>query len=211
VRVVVVDDQTLIRDGLITICERLPDVEVVAAAGDGLQALAAVAEHAPDVVLMDLRMPRMDGIEATRRITEGHPATHVVVLTTFSDDESIAEALAVGALGYLTKDAGREDIERALRAAERGLALFDSVVHARLADLARRRPATAPATPPGSLTERETEVLACMARGLSNREIAATLFVGETTVKTHINRIFTKTGSRDRSQAIVYAHRHGLA
>ncbi|MGW1272100.1 response regulator, partial [Streptomyces sp. NPDC002491] len=119
-KVLIVDDQTLIRDGLVTICERLPGVQVVATAGDGRQAVDAVEAHAPDVVLMDLRMPRMDGIEATRAITAQHPATRVVVLTTYSDDESISSALAAGALGYLTKDAGREDIHRALQAAARG-------------------------------------------------------------------------------------------
>lgn len=210
-KVVIVDDQTVIRDGLVTICERLPDVEVVAAAGDGQQALAAVEEHAPDVVLMDLRMPRMDGIEATRAITAGHPHTHVVVLTTYSDDESISAALAAGALGYLTKDAGRDDIDRALRAAALGQALLDPAVHARLVALVtRQQTAGAPDQLPDGLTAREAEVLGCMARGLSNREIASALVVSEATVKTHVNRVFAKTGSRDRGQAIAYAHRHGF-
>ncbi|MFJ9825162.1 response regulator [Streptomyces sp. NPDC101160] len=210
-KVLIVDDQTIIRDGLVTICERLPGIEVVAVAGDGEQALAAVAEHSPDVVLMDLRMPRMDGIEATRRITAGHPGTHVVVLTTYSDDESIQAALAAGALGYLTKDAAREDIDRALRAAARGQALLDPAVHARLVALARQQPAPGSAELPDGLTAREAEVLAGMAQGLSNREIARSLFVSEATVKTHVNRVFAKTGSRDRGQAIAYAHRRGLA
>ncbi|MFE7712680.1 response regulator [Streptomyces sp. NPDC057486] len=210
-KVLIVDDQTLIRDGLVTICERLPGVEIVSTAGDGEQALAAVAEQAPDVVLMDLRMPRMDGIEATRAITAEYPHTHVVVLTTYSDDESINAALAAGALGYLTKDAGREDIAHALRAAARGQALLDPAVHARLVALVRRQHAAgAPDQLPDGLTEREAEVLGCMAQGMSNREIAGTLVVSEATVKSHINRIFAKTGSRDRGQAIAYAHRHGL-
>ncbi|MFF0435438.1 response regulator [Streptomyces sp. NPDC004327] len=209
-KVLIVDDQTIIRDGLVTICERLPDIAVVATAADGEQALAAVAEHTPDVVLMDLRMPRMDGIEATRRITADHPGTHVVVLTTYSDDESIQAALAAGALGYLTKDAAREDIDRALRAAARGQALLDPAVHARLVTLARQQPAPAPTELPDGLTTREAEVLALMAEGLSNREIARSLFVSEATVKTHVNRVFAKTGSRDRGQAIAYAHRRGL-
>ncbi|MFF0751778.1 response regulator [Streptomyces sp. NPDC004267] len=209
-KVLIVDDQTIIRDGLVTICERLPDIAVVATAADGEQALAAVAEHTPDVVLMDLRMPRMDGIEATRRITADHPGTHVVVLTTYSDDESIQAALAAGALGYLTKDAAREDIDRALRAAARGQALLDPAVHARLVTLARQQPAHAPTELPDGLTTREAEVLALMAEGLSNREIARSLFVSEATVKTHVNRVFAKTGSRDRGQAIAYAHRRGL-
>ncbi len=206
-KVLIVDDQALIRDGLTTICERLPDVEVIGVAGDGRQALAVVAENAPDVVLMDLRMPRMDGIEATREITARYPGTHVVVLTTYSDDESISAALAVGALGYLTKDASRDDIDRALRAAARGQALLDPAVHARLVRLAQQHAGE----PPDQLTPRELDVLTHMARGLSNHEIARTLFISETTVKTHINRIFAKTGSRDRGQAIAYAHRHGLS
>jgi DNA-binding NarL/FixJ family response regulator len=210
-RLLIVDDQTLIRDGLVTICERFPDVDVVGTAGDGEQAVAMVAEHVPDVVLMDLRMPRMDGIEATRRISADHPATHVVVLTTFSDDESVTSALAAGALGYLTKDAGRDDIRRALEAAARGQVLLDPAGHARLIQLAQQQPAgrETDALPDG-LTVREAEVLAHIARGLSNQEIAATLYLSEATVKTHINRIFAKTGSRDRAQAVGYAHAHGL-
>jgi DNA-binding NarL/FixJ family response regulator len=211
VKVLIVDDQALIRDGLLTICERLPDVEVVATAGNGEEAVEAVARHEPDVVLMDLRMPRMDGIEATRAIRAGHPATHVVVLTTYSDDESITAALAAGALGYLTKDAGRDDIGRALHAAARGQALLDPAVHARVIELVQRQPAEATGGQlPDGLTVREAEVLAFMARGMSNREIAGSLFVSEATVKTHVNRIFAKTQSRDRGQAIAYAHRHGL-
>jgi DNA-binding NarL/FixJ family response regulator len=210
-KLVIVDDQTLIRDGLVTICERMPDVDVVGTARDGEEALRLVEQHAPDVVLMDLRMPRMDGIEATRRVHRHHPATRVVVLTTFSDDESITAALAAGALGYLTKDAGREDIHRALDAAARGQALLDPAVHARLIELARQQPpdSRGGALPDG-LTVREAEVLAHIARGLSNHEIATTLYLSEATVKTHINRIFTKTRSRDRAQAVAYAHRHGL-
>jgi DNA-binding NarL/FixJ family response regulator len=211
VKVVIADDQTIVRDGLLTICERLPGVEVVATAGDGRQAVSAAAEHAPDVVLMDLRMPRRDGIEATRVLTAEHPGTKVVVLTTYSDDESISEALAAGALGYLTKDAGRDDIDRALRAAGRGQALLDPAVHARLVALTRERPTGSPGEPPDGLTAREAEVLGHIARGLSNREVARALFVSEATVKTHVNRIFAKSGSRDRGQAIAYAHRHGLA
>ena len=210
-KVLIVDDQTLIRDGLVTICEHLDDVEVVGAAGDGEQALELVAEHAPDVVLMDLRMPRMDGIAATRAIRERHANTHVVVLTTFSDEESVSSALAAGALGYLTKDAGREDIHRALQAAARGQALLDPVVYARIAAMAAERAGAGDGEAlPDGLTVREAEVLAEVGRGLSNTEIATKLFVSEATVKTHINRIFAKTQSRDRAQAVAYAHRHGL-
>jgi len=210
-KLLIVDDQALIRDGLVTICERLPDVEVVGTAGDGEEALQLVAETEPDVVLMDLRMPRMDGIEATRHINARHPGTHVVVLTTFSDDESVTAALGAGALGYLTKDAGRDDIRRALEAAARGQALLDPAVHARLIQLAQQHAAgSGDGTLPDGLTVREAEVLTHVARGLSNHEIAATLYLSEATVKTHINRIFAKTQSRDRAQAIVYANQHGL-
>jgi DNA-binding NarL/FixJ family response regulator len=210
-KLLIVDDQALIRDGLVTICERLPDVDVVGTAGDGEEALRLVAEHAPDVVLMDLRMPRMDGIDATRRIHAQHPATRVVVLTTFSDDESVTAALGAGALGYLTKDAGREDIRRALEAAARGQSLLDPAVHGRLIQLAQQHAAgDSNGTLPDGLTVREAEVLAHIARGLTNQEIAATLYLSEATVKTHINRIFAKTQSRDRAQAVVYANQHGL-
>jgi DNA-binding NarL/FixJ family response regulator len=210
-RVLVVDDQLLIRDGLVTICERLPDVDIVGTAADGEQALAGVAELSPDVVLMDLRMPRMDGVEATRRVRELYPGTQVVVLTTFSDDTSILTALAAGAVGYLTKDAGRDDIHRALQAAARGQALLDPVVHTRLVELVASQPVSpAEGALPDGLTVREAEVLAYIARGHSNREIATTLFLSEATVKTHINRIFAKTRSRDRAQAVAYAHRHQL-
>jgi DNA-binding NarL/FixJ family response regulator len=212
VKVLIVDDQQLIREGLATICGLLPDVDVVGTAGDGEDALTAVAELAPDVVLMDLRMPRMDGLEATREIRARHPDTHVVVLTTYSDDESVLGALAAGALGYLTKDAGRDDIHRALQAAAQGQSLLDPAVHARLVQVVQSQPAspTAGALPDG-LTVREAEVLTFIARGMSNTEIAAALFVSAATVKTHVNHIFAKTQSRDRAQAVAYAHRHGLS
>ncbi len=210
-KVLIVDDQTLIRDGLVTICERLADVEVAGAAGDGEEALRLVEEHQPDVVLMDLRMPRMDGIEATRRIREQHPHVHVVVLTTFSDEESVTAALGAGAIGYLTKDAGRDDIRRALEAASRGQALLDPAVHARIVQIAQQQAAgSSDGALPDGLTVREAEVLAHIARGLSNHEIATALYLSEATVKTHINRIFAKTQSRDRAQAVAYAHQHGL-
>ena len=210
-KLLIVDDQTLIRDGLVTICERLSDVEVIATASDGEEAVRLAAEHHPDVVLMDVRMPRMDGIEATRRIREQDPDVRVVVLTTFSDDESITGALAAGAIGYLTKDAGRDDIGRALEAAARGQSLLDPAVHARLVQIAQQHPGTSGAEAlPAGLTVREAEVLAHVARGLSNQEIATTLNLSAATVKTHINRIFAKSQSRDRAQAVAYAHRHGL-
>ena len=212
-RVLVADDQTAVREGLLTLLGTMPGVEVVGSAGDGAEAAALVAELAPDVVLMDLRMPGVDGVEATKRIRAEHPGIQVVVLTTYADDESILGALRAGAIGYLTKDAGREHIGRALEAAAAGQAILDQAVQARLMEVAAAIPgANDPGRPlPDGLTEREGEVLALVASGLSNREIAERLYVSEATVKTHINRIFTKTASRDRAQAVAYAHRHGLA
>lgn len=211
-RVLVADDQTAVRQGLLTLLGTMPGIEAVGSAADGAEAVALVAELGPDVVLMDLRMPDVDGVEATRRIRAEHPGTQVVVLTTYADDESILGALRAGAIGYLTKDAGREDIARALEAAASGQAILDPAVQARLVEVAAvpRALGAAPVLPDG-LTTREGEVLTLIASGLSNTEIAARLFVSEATVKTHVNRIFTKTRSRDRSQAVAYAHRHGLA
>ena len=213
VRVVVVDDQALVREGLMTLLEAAPDITPVAAAADGEEAVALSSRHRPDVVLMDLRMPRLDGVEATRRIREAQPETEIVVLTTHADDGSILDALRAGARGYLTKDAGIAEISRAVHAAADHHALLDPVVQERLiaAAGAGARPAPPPASLPDDLTPREAEVLALIARGLSNAEIAATLVVSEATVKTHINHLFAKTGARDRAQAVHYAYQHGLA
>jgi DNA-binding NarL/FixJ family response regulator len=210
-RVVVADDQTVVREGLITLLQTMPGIEVVGSAADGEEAVSVVAESAPDVVLMDLRMPRVDGVEATQRIRTEHPDTQVVVLTTYADDESIVGALRAGAIGYLTKDAGRDHIGRALEAAASGQAVLDPAVQARLVEVASVPAAAGSAGPlPDGLTAREAEVLRLIAGGLSNSEIAAELYVSEVTIKTHVNHIFTKTGSRDRSQAVAYAHRRGL-
>ena len=210
-RVVVVDDQTVVREGLVTLLETMPGIEVVGSARDGQEAVDLVAEVSPEVILMDLRMPRMDGVEATKRIRADHPGTQVVVLTTYADDESIVGALRAGAIGYLTKDAGRDHIVRALEAAASGQAVLDPVVQARLVDVATLPRAVAGGGPlPDGLTEREGEVLRLIAAGRSNAEVGRDLFVSEATVKTHVNRIFAKTGSRDRSQAVAYAHRRGL-
>jgi DNA-binding NarL/FixJ family response regulator len=163
---------------------------------------------------MDLNMPRCDGVEATRRIRASHPRTQVVVLTTYSDDDSIIAALQAGALGYLTKDATRAEIGRAVLAAAAGQAVLDPAVQQRLLSAAVRAPAAAPAglaPADNDLTPREAEVLRLIAAGKSNREIARALFVSEATVKTHVNRIFAKTGSRDRGQAVHYAYQHGYA
>ncbi len=211
-RVLIADDQRVIREGLAIVVGGFPETEVVGVAADGAEALELVASAAPDVVLMDLRMPNVDGVEATRAIRERHPGVAVVVLTTYADDDSIVAALSAGAAGYLTKDAARDDIRRAIEAAAAGQAVLDPSVQAALLKAAQQGAArgAAPTIPPDGLTDREVEVLALIASGLSNHEIAERLFVAETTVKTHVNRIFAKTGSRDRAQAAVYAHRHGL-
>lgn len=212
VRVLVVDDQALVREGLMTLLETAPDIQPVAAAADGEEAVALSARHRPDVVLMDLRMPKLDGVEATRRIRTAQPETEIVVLTTHADEESILDALRAGARGYLTKDAGIAEISRAVQAAADHQALLDPVVHSRLIQAASgaSRPVP-PAEPPDDLTPREAEVLTLIARGLSNGEIAAELVVTEATVKTHINHVFAKIGARDRAQAVHYAYTHGLA
>jgi len=213
VKVLIVDDQRVIREGLATIVGVFPGTDVVGEASDGQEAvelLAAMsAQSLPDVILMDLRMPRMDGVEATKAISERFPTVRVVVLTTYADDESVVNALAAGAVGYLTKDASREDIHRALDAAAAGLSVMGAAAQSALVGAARNRPQR-PGELPDSLTEREAEVLGLIAQGLSNTEISETLYVAESTVKTHVNRIFAKTGSRDRAQAAAYAHRNGL-
>jgi DNA-binding NarL/FixJ family response regulator len=205
IRVLVVDDQTLVREGLASILAMLPGIALVATAADGEEALAAVARHRPDVVLMDLRMPRLDGVEATARIAAEHPTTRVVVLTTFADDASVRAAIRAGASGYLTKDAGADQLRAAIEAASAGAAALDPTV---LRSLAAPPP---PAPAPDNLTPREIEVLRLIAGGLSNDEIAARLVVAEATVKTHVNNIFAKIGARDRAQAVAYAFRTGLS
>ena len=212
VTVVVADDQSAVREGLVLLLRTVPGITVVGEAEDGEAAVDAVAAKDPQVVLMDLNMPRCDGVEATRRVRASHPRTQVVVLTTYSDDDSIIAALQAGALGYLTKDATRAEIGRAVLAAAAGQAVLDPAVQQRLLSAAVRAPAAVPAGPaPGDddLTPREAEVLRLIAAGKSNREIARALFVSEATVKTHVNRIFAKTGSRDRGQAVHYAYQHG--
>jgi DNA-binding NarL/FixJ family response regulator len=212
VRVLVVDDQALVREGLMTLLDAVADITPVAAAADGEEAVALAARHRPDVVLMDLRMPKLDGVEATRRILEARPETEIVVLTTHADEASILDALRAGARGYLTKDAGIAEISRAVHAAANHQGLLDPIVQSRLLDAAGAAARPAPAAQlPDELTPREGEVLTLIARGLSNREIADTLVVSETTVKTHINHVFAKIGARDRAQAVHYAYTRGLA
>lgn len=223
-RVVIADDQASVREGLVLLLGLLPGIEVTAAAADGQQALDLVAEHHPDAILLDLHMPVIDGIQATRTLTAEHPEVAIVILTTYADDTSVMSALRAGARSYLTKDADRTDIARALRAAVGGLTVFDPRVHATLLAATSGAaappggtsaapgspPATRPPDPPDGLTQREVEILSLIAQGLTNGEIAERLFLSNHTIKTHINRIFAKTGSRDRVAAIGYAQRHNI-
>lgn len=215
-KVIVADDQAAVQEPLAAVLGLAEDIDVVAAAADGTEVLAAVAAGPVDVVLMDLRMPVLDGIETTRRLTEEHPEVAVVVLTTFADDESILGALGAGARGYLTKNAGRQDITRAIRAAGAGQSVLDREVQNRLLATARTKAAPAPGDAarqplPDDLTPREREVLALIGQGLSNRGIAEKLFISEATVKTHINNLFAKAHIRDRADAVRRAIGAGLA
>jgi len=217
-RMVIADDQASVREGLVLLLGGLPDIDVVGAAADGQQALELVAAHKPDAILLDLHMPVLDGIGATRRLIAEHPDVAIVVLTTFADDSSVLDALHAGARSYLTKDADRTRIAQALHAAAGGLTVVDPRAYAALLAAAAAAskpepagPATARVTPPpDGLTQREVEILTLISRGMTNPEIAAQLFLSNHTIKTHISRIFAKTGSRDRAAAIGYAHRHNI-
>jgi len=219
VRVLLADDQRLVRESLSTLLGLLDGIELVATACDGQEALALSAEHTPDVVLMDLRMPRLDGIEATRLLRERDEQVRVIALTTFADDDSVLGALRAGARGYLTKDASSEDIRAAIITVAAGEAALDPAVqHHVVAALAREdrhgdtQPRAKPACAlPDELTPREAEVLALIAEGLTNAEIAERLVVSPATVKSHINHLFAKAGVRDRAQAVNYAYRTGIA
>jgi len=216
VRVLLADDQRLVRESLGTLLGLLEGIELVASAANGQEALALAERHRPEVVLMDLRMPHLDGIAATRALRERLPEVKVIALTTYADDESVLGALRAGARGYLTKDAGAQDIRAAILAVAAGEAALDPAVqHHVVAALAggeagSGREAAARALP-DELTPREAEVLALIAEGLTNAEIAERLFVSPTTVKSHINHLFAKAGLRDRAQAINYAYRTGIA
>jgi len=208
IRVLVVDDQAIVRDGLVTVLSLMPDLEVVGEAADGAAAVTAVDRDVPDVVLMDLRMPVVDGPTATAQITAAHPHVAVLVLTTYADDESIVTALRAGARGYLTKDAGRAEIATAIRAVASGQSTFDATVGARLVAQLAGGTAPAPAAPVGlrtrfpDLTPREADVLERIAEGRSNPEIAAELFLTVPTVKSYVNQVFTKLGVRTRAEAV---------
>ena len=224
IRVLIADDQRVVRDGLSMLVALIDGVEVVGTACDGAEAVQLAAAHRPDVILMDLRMPGTDGITATADLRERQPAARVLVLTTYADQDAIVPALRAGARGYLTKDASAEQIEAAIRAVHAGQTHLDPAVQERLVAAVITSPdpadhagtgtsagtGTGTRPPPDGLTTREAQVLALLASGLSNAEIAQRLYLSHATVKTHINRIFAKTGARDRAQAVRYAYQHGL-
>jgi len=215
-RIVVADDQATVREGLVALLGTVPEIEVVAAAANGEEAIRLVAQERPDAILLDLHMPVLDGIEATRRLTGQHPGVAVVVLTTFVDDASVLAALRAGARSYLSKDADCADIVQALRSAATGLSVIDPAARAALLAAAASRPEDAPGQKPphklpDGLTQREAEILAMIARGMTNPDIAAELYISTQTIKSHINRIFAKTGSANRTDAIRYARDHHLA
>jgi DNA-binding NarL/FixJ family response regulator len=211
-RVLLADDQEMVRAGLRLILAAEPDIDVVAEASDGNAAVAAARRLRPDVTLMDIRMPNLDGIEATRQLVASTPPpTRVVVLTTFDIDSYVYQALRAGASGFLLKNASAEELVHAIRVVASGAGLLDPAVTVRVIEEFARTPAAAQQPPELShLTERELEVLNQVARGLSNAEIAARLYVSEATVKTHVARMLTKLRLRDRVQAVVYAYEHGV-
>ncbi|KPI26626.1 response regulator transcription factor [Streptomyces sp. NBC_00080] len=213
IRVLIADDQEMVRQGFTVLLNAHPGIEVVGQAVHGLDAVAKVDELAPDVVLMDIRMPELGGIEATQRITLAHPHIKVLVLTTFDLDEYVYDALRAGASGFLLKDASADRLAEAVRVVAAGDALLAPVITRKLiAEFSRLdgRPRAPLKERVGDLTERETEVLTLIAQGLSNAEIADHLFVAEQTVKTHVGRILVKLGLRDRTQAAVFAYESGL-
>jgi len=219
IRVLIADDQPVVRDGLAMLLALIDDVEIVATAADGIEAVERAHSERPDIVLMDLRMPRLEGAEATRQIVASLPDTRVLILTTYADDEYLFPALQAGAHGYLTKDAAAEEVEHAIRSVAAGQTHLDPAVQQRLVTAVLEHAPHAPAGEPAShkqpdlpdeLTPRELEVLKLVAAGLSNKEIADKLVLSNATVKTHINRIFYKTGARDRAQAVRYAYEHRL-
>ncbi len=215
IRLLLVDDQRLMRDGLKLLLELEPDLTVAAEAADGEQALEAYARVLPDVVLMDIRMPGMDGVEATRRILARWPHAKIIILTTFDDDEYVFEGLRAGAVGYLLKAVSGEELARAIRTVAAGGALIDPSVTRKVVEaFTRMKPPTPSPSPSAALveplTEREMEVLRLLAEGLSNREIATRLYLAEGTVKNYVSSILGKLGARDRTQAALRARELGL-
>jgi DNA-binding NarL/FixJ family response regulator len=212
IRVVVADDQALVRGGFRLILQTQPDIEVVGEAADGREAVASAQELRPDVILMDIRMPGMDGLEATRRLMTTRNPPRVLILTTFDLDEYVYDALRVGASGFLLKDVRPEQLADAVRAVATGDTLLAPAITRRLVEQYLRRPPPGSRTPTGlaALTDRELDVLRLVARGRSNQQIAGTLFLGESTVKTHLTHLFAKLGLRDRAQAVVLAYESGL-
>lgn len=214
-RIVVAEDDDQLAELITSLLSEDSRFEVVGRGRTGDEAVELASEHRPDIVLMDLSMPGCDGVEATRRLQDQAPAVDVLVLTTYADDRSLLAALRAGARGYLTKDAGADQVQEAIRAVARGEAAIDPAVQHHLIDAvaagpAEALPSDAPSPLPDGLTPREAEVLGLVAQGLSNNEIATRLVVSEATVKSHINHLFTKTGVRDRAQAVTYAFKHGL-
>jgi DNA-binding NarL/FixJ family response regulator len=209
--VLLVDDQELVRQGLRMLVEAEPDIEVVGEAANGVDALALARELEPDVILMDIRMPELDGIEATRQLVASGSRSRVLVLTTFDLDEYVYRAMQAGASGFLLKDARREQLVGAIRTVQEGDALLSPAITRRLIeDFCRQAPPGLPAETLTTLTDRERDVLSLLARGRSNAEIAGELFLGETTVKSHVARILAKLGLRDRIQIVVFAYESGL-
>ena len=214
IRVLLADDQQLMREGLRVLLDLIPDIRVVGEAGDGVEAVERTRQLRPDVVLMDVRMPVLDGVAATRRLHDASPEVKVIILTTFDDDEYVFEGLRAGAVGYLLKDVPSEQLANAIRAAARGEAFIQPSVarkvvaeFARLTEREHRRREQPLAEP---LSVRELEVLALMAEGLSNREIGERLFIAEGTVKNHVSNVLAKLGVRDRTQAVLQAQELGL-
>lgn len=210
IRLLVADDQAMVRAGFRMLVSEEPGIEVVAEAGNGREAVDKAARYRPNVVLMDIRMPELDGLEATRQILEAEPGARILILTTFDLDEYVYEALRIGASGFVLKDDPPEQLIAAIRTVAEGNALLSPAITKRVIARFARLPNPTSDLPLSELTEREYAVFRLVARGLSNREIASTLFIGETTVKTHVTHLFQKLGVRDRVQAIVLAHEAGL-